>query len=71
MKQHRHLSLRKPQATSLSRGTSFNKHNVAVFFSKLTEVMNRYHFTLNEIYNLDRVVTPTSMFQNEFWHVKE
>jgi hypothetical protein len=42
MKQHRNLSLRKPQATSLSRGTSFNKHNVAVFFSKLTEVMDRY-----------------------------
>ena len=38
MKRHSALSLRKPEACSLSRTTAFNKHNIAAFLEKLKNV---------------------------------
>lgn len=53
MKRHPNLSIRTPEATNLSRATSFNGTNVGLFFSKLGEVMDRYKFDPNDIWNVD------------------
>lgn len=47
------LSLRTPEPTSLSRATSFNKTNTALFFGKLEDIMHRKQFPPHNIYNLD------------------
>ncbi|KAK9717585.1 hypothetical protein QE152_g23664 [Popillia japonica] len=39
------LSLRRPEATSLSRATSFNQHNVSMFYSKLKLLLEKYEFS--------------------------
>ncbi|XP_063857280.1 uncharacterized protein LOC135098820 [Scylla paramamosain] len=54
MKRHgQELSIRQPEATSLSRATSFNKHNVELFFSKLSSLMDKYKFEPQDIWNAD------------------
>jgi hypothetical protein len=41
MRRHQDLSIRKPQATSLSRATIFNKHNVDSFFDNVEVIRSR------------------------------
>lgn len=47
------ISIRTPEATSLSRATSFNKTNIDHFFSKLASVIDRYKFPASCIWNVD------------------
>ena len=47
------LSIRSAEATSLARGTNFNKSNVGDCLDNLATLVERYKITLECIYNVD------------------
>ncbi|KAJ8273773.1 hypothetical protein GJAV_G00105360, partial [Gymnothorax javanicus] len=59
LERNKTLSIRQPQATSMSRSTSFNKTNVTAFFKNLKTVLTRYNFEAKDIWNMDETGTTT------------
>lgn len=57
MKRNSRLAIRSPEATSLSRATSFNRTNVQIFFEKYRSVLERYGFQPSRIWNVDETGT--------------
>jgi DDE superfamily endonuclease len=59
MQRHSHLSVRVPEAMSLSRSTAFNKFTVDKFTDNLHELYVRYEFSPDRIYNCDETAVTT------------
>lgn len=58
MKRHNELSLKRPEATSLSRSTN-NKHNISAFFKNLKDVLTGEKLGSESIWNADETGVTT------------
>lgn len=64
IQRHPEISLRKPEATSINRIMAFNKAEVDRFFVNLENVMSRYHFNSDRIFNVDETGISTVPKEN-------
>ena len=58
-RQRHNLAIRKPQATSLARATSFNEHTVGIFFTKLGELYEKLKLQPSAIWVTDETGVTT------------
>jgi len=61
LKRNPKITVRSPESTSIARATSFNRHNVESFFTKLTEVVDRHKLQAGDIWNMDE----TQQFESQ------
>ena len=47
------LSLKSPEPTTLGRPALFNRVTVGVFFKNISEILERYHFSRENILNME------------------
>lgn len=61
LKRHPQVRIRQPEACSLSRSTSFNRHNVKIFYDNIKSAYDRSELFSDgtRIYNLDETATTT------------
>jgi hypothetical protein len=70
LKRNRSISVRKPEATSMSRIKGFNKTEVKTFFENLENLMEKFKFTPNNIYNMDETGITTVQDTNKILAAK-
>lgn len=59
MRRHKELSLRKPDSTSLTKATGYNKAIVSEFFSNMFSILRAMHFGPEIIFNVDEIDVTT------------
>lgn len=60
MNRHPSLSLRTPETTSIARSQGFNRVSVSRFFTLLRDLLDKHHFAVDDIYNVDETAVKTS-----------
>ena len=53
LRRNKEIAIRTAESTSLGRASSFNRHNVQLFFDNYGTVVERDHFTPDRIWNVD------------------